>query len=76
MVAKDFQEKEIFLFKVERINFSGEISCSWHTSAGIQFALVEGLGHELESVADRFIISILRGRCGTVNYHLVLNLIN
>ena len=28
------------------------------------------------SVPDRFIMSILRGRCGTVNYHPVLNLIN
>ena len=47
-----------------------------HTSTGIQIAMVEGLSHKLESVADRFIISILRGRCGTVNYHPVLNLIN
>ena len=28
------------------------------------------------SIPDRFIMSILRGRCGTVNYHPVLNLIN
>ena len=28
------------------------------------------------SVPDRFIMSILRGRCGTVNYHFFLNLIN
>ena len=47
-----------------------------HTSAGIEFALVEGLSHELESVADRFIMSILRGRCGTSNDHPVLKLKN
>ena len=47
-----------------------------HTSAGIEFGLVEGLSHELESVADRFIMSILRGRCGAANYHPVLSLIN
>ena len=47
-----------------------------HTSAGIEFALVEGLSHELESVADRFIMSILLGRCGTVNCHLVFKRIN
>ena len=28
------------------------------------------------SVPDRFIMSMLRGRCGMVNYHPVLNLIN
>ena len=28
------------------------------------------------SVPDRIIMSILRGRCGTVNIHLVSNLIN
>ena len=47
-----------------------------HTSPGRKFALLEGLSHELKSVPDRFIMSILRGRCGTVNYHPVLNLIN
>ena len=47
-----------------------------HTSTGRTFALVEGLSHDLESVPDRFIMSILRGRCGTVNYPPVLNLIN
>ena len=47
-----------------------------HTSTGRKFALVEVLSHDLESVPDRFIMSILRGRCGTVNYHPVLNLIN
>ena len=41
-----------------------------------KFALVEVLSHDLESAPDRFIMSILRGRCGTVNYHPVLNLIN
>ena len=41
-----------------------------------KFALLEGLSHDLKSVPDRFIMSILRGRCGTVNYHPVLNLIN
>ena len=39
-------------------------------------ALLEGLSHDLKSVPDRFIMSILRGRCGTVNYHPVLKLIN
>ena len=39
-------------------------------------ALVGGLSHDLESVPDRFIMSILRGRCGTVNYHPVSNLKN
>ena len=47
-----------------------------HFSRNIEFGLVEGLSHELESVADRFIMSILRGRCGTSNDHLVLKLIN
>ena len=47
-----------------------------HTSPGRKFALLEGLSHDLKSVPDRFIMSILRGRCGTVNYHPVLNLIN
>ena len=37
-----------------------------HTSTGRKFALVEGLSHDLESVPDRFFMSILRGRCGTV----------
>ena len=68
------RRKKSFFFKVERRNFSGEIS--WHTSTGIQFALVEGLSHELESVVDRFIISILLGRCGTVNCHPVFKRIN
>ena len=44
--------------------------------AGRKFALLEGLIHDLKSVPDRFIMSILRGRCGTVNYHPVLKLIN
>ena len=39
------------------------------TSTGRKFALVEGLSHDLESVPDRFIMSLLHGRCGTVNYH-------
>ena len=47
-----------------------------HTLAGRKFALLEGLIHDLKSVPDRFIMSILRGRCGTVNYHPVLKLIN
>ena len=47
-----------------------------HTSPGRKFALLEGLSHDLKSVPDRFIMSILRGRCGTVNYHPALNLIN
>ena len=47
-----------------------------HTSAEIKFALVEGLSYELESVADRFIMSILRGRCGTSNDHPVFKQIN
>ena len=47
-----------------------------HTSPGRKFALLEGLSHDLKSVPDRFIMSILCGRCGTVNYHPVLNLIN
>ena len=48
-----------------------------HTSAGIEFALVEDLSHELESVADRFIMVILLDRwCGTVNCHPVLKRIN
>ena len=47
-----------------------------HTSPGRKFALLEGLSHDLKSVPDRFIMSILRGKCGTVNYHPVLNLIN
>ena len=68
------RRKKSFFFKVERRNFSGEIS--WHTSTGIQFALVEGLSHELESVSDRFIMSILLGRCGTVNCHPVFKRIN
>ena len=42
-----------------------------HTSPGRKFALLEGLSHDLKSVPDRFIMSILRGRCGTVNYHPV-----
>ena len=46
------------------------------TSPGRKFALLEGLSHDLKSVPDRFIMSILCGRCGTVNYHPVLNLIN
>ena len=37
-----------------------------HTLAGRKFALLEGLSHDLESVPDRFIVSIFRGRCGTV----------
>ena len=47
-----------------------------NTSPGRKFALLEGLSHDLKSVPDRFIMSILCGRCGTVNYHPVLNLIN
>ena len=47
-----------------------------HTLAGRKFALLEGLIHDLKSVPDRFIMSILRGRCGTVNYHPVLYKIN
>ena len=47
-----------------------------HTLPGRKFALLEGLIHDLKSVPDRFIMSILRGRCGTVNYHPVLKLIN
>ena len=47
-----------------------------HTLPGRKFALLEGLSHDLKSVPDRFIMSILRGRCGTVNYHPVLKLIN
>ena len=47
-----------------------------NTSPGRKFALLEGLSHDLKSVPDRFIMSILRGRCGTVNYRPVLNLIN
>ena len=47
-----------------------------HTSPGRKFALLEGLSHDLQSVPDPFIMSILRGRCGTVNYQPVLNLIN
>ena len=43
---------------------------------GRKFALLEGLIHDLKSVPDRFFMSILRGRCGTVNYHPVLKLIN
>ena len=46
-----------------------------HTSTGRKFALDEGLSHDLESVPDPFIMSILRGRCATVNDHPVLNLI-
>ena len=46
------------------------------TLAGRKFALLEGLIHDLKSVPDRFIMSILRGRCGTVNYHPVLYKIN
>ena len=42
-----------------------------HTSTGRKFALVEGLSHDSEFAPDRFIMSILRGRCGTVNYHPV-----
>ena len=45
-----------------------------HTSTGRKFALVGGLSHDLESVPDRLIMSIMRGRCATVNYHPVLNL--
>ena len=37
-----------------------------YTSAGRKFALAEGLSHDLESVPDRFLMSILHGRCGTV----------
>ena len=37
-----------------------------YTSAGRKFALAEGLSHDLESVPDRFFMSILHGRCGTV----------
>ena len=40
--------------------------CMYSTSTGRKFALVEGLSHDLESVPDRFFMSILRGRCGTV----------
>ena len=47
-----------------------------HTLPGRKFALLEGLSHDLKSVPDPFIMSILRGRCGTVNYHPVLKLIN
>ena len=47
-----------------------------YTSPGRKFALLEGLSHDLKSAPDRFIMSILRGRFGTVNYHPVLNLIN
>ena len=47
-----------------------------YTSPGRKFALLEGLSNDLKSVPDRFIMSILCGRCGTVNYHPVLNLIN
>ena len=65
-----------FFFKIwkPRIDFVGSV---WvDTSPGRKFALLEGLSHDLKSVPDRFIMSILRGRCGTVNYHPVLNLIN
>ena len=47
-----------------------------HTLPGRKFALLEGLIHDLKSVPDRFIMSILRGRCGTVNHYPVLKLIN
>ena len=47
-----------------------------HTLPETKFALLEGLSHDLKSVPDRFIMSILRGRCGTVNCHPVLKLIN
>ena len=40
-----------------------------HTSTGKKRALVDGLSHDLGTVPDRFTMSILRGRCGTVNYH-------
>ena len=45
-----------------------------HTSVGRKFAPVEGLSHDL--VCTAIYLFILRGRCGTVNYHPVLNLIN
>ena len=35
-------------------------------SAGRKLALVEGLSHDLELAPDRFFMSTLRGRCGTV----------
>ena len=47
-----------------------------HTSTERKCALLEGLGVMTWSVPDRIIMSILRGRCGTVNIHAVLNLIN
>ena len=47
-----------------------------NTSTGRKFALVEGLRHDLESVPDGFVMSILSGRCGTVNYHPFLYSIN
>ena len=47
-----------------------------HTSPGRKFALLEGLSHDLKSVPDRFIMSILRGRCtgkGTADLEFVAN---
>ena len=37
-----------------------------YTSAGRKFALLEGLSHDLKSAPDRFIMSILRGRCRSI----------
>ena len=63
------------ILKYQEIPFPNtQLVC--YTSPGRKFALLEGLSHDLKSVPDRFIMSILRGRCGTVNYHPVLNLIN
>ena len=48
---------------------------NFYTSGGTQFMLLESLTkHPSRSTADHISKSISCGRCGTVNYHPLLNL--
>ena len=50
-------------------------STVWHTSGGTKFMLLESFTkHPSRSTADHIFKSVLCGRCGTVNYHPLLNI--
>ena len=47
----------------------------YYTSGGTKFMLLESFTkHPFRSPADHIFKSVLRGRCGTVNYHPLLNI--
>ena len=50
-------------------------NCHRHTSGGTKFMLLESFTkHPFRSTTDHIFKSVLCGRCGTVNYHPLLNI--